>query len=721
MNKVDRRTFLTSAVKAAGAAATINALPSSIARALAIPANVRTGTIQDVEHIVVLMQENRSFLNYFGAMSGVRGFGDRLGIPLQSGQSVWSQSDGTRIIKPFHLDSATVNALRVAGNPHSYMDAQDAWGQGMSGFWPKWKSERSMGYYRREDIAFQYALAEAFTACDNYHCSITGGTDPNRIVFMSGSNYDPATREAGQNSTAANAEINNLRCSVGGALPTPGYAYSGSAFTWKTWIEQLQEKGVSWRLYQDPNNNWNGLMHGGLAFKSFRDSRPGDPLYDNGMSLWTIDQLAQHVAGETLPQVSMILPTPAQSEHPGGPSSPLEGAAFIEQILNALTSNPKVWSKTIFFVFYDENDGFFDHLPPPAVPSLDANGNPIGKSTVDVTGEYLDTQGNPSLNGQNSSGVVMNVRPWGLGPRLPVYCVSPWSKGGWVCSETFDHTSFGRFLERRFGVQMPAVSPWHRAISGDLTSIFDFETPNDPKLPTLPDTSNYKAVIADQLKKPAAHAPATPAALFQEPGMKYSRALPYEIHVDSAVDASSGNLTFKFRNTGRKGVVFHVYDRLHLDRIPRRYTVEAGKSLNDDWDTRTWDAGKYDLAIYGPNGFVRMFKGSTMAGGSAALPEVTLSYDVSRREIVFTARNDGKRDVKLTVTANAYRTGGATTLNVPRPHVVEHRVSVEHSGNWYDYTVSDASSGFERRFAGRMETGRPSVTDPAMATELNQQ
>jgi phospholipase C len=197
MTRLSRRNFLSSAVKTAGAAAALTVLPPSIARALAIPAAVNTRTVQDIQHIVVLMQENRSMDHYFGAMRGVRGFGDRFPVPVPSGKSVWFQSNGAREITPFHLDSATVNALRVSGTPHSFMDAQDAWNQGRFGFWPKYKTDRSMGYYRREDIPFQYALAEAFTLCDAYHCSTTGGTDPNRIVFMSGSNYNPAVRQAG--------------------------------------------------------------------------------------------------------------------------------------------------------------------------------------------------------------------------------------------------------------------------------------------------------------------------------------------------------------------------------------------------------------------------------------------------------------------------------------------------------------------------------------------
>src|ERR1700748_341646 len=186
----DRRSFL----QLLTAGALSGAFPASIARALQIPANNRTGSIADVEHIVIVMQENRSFDHYFGTLRGVRGFNDRHPIPMAGGRSVWQQSNGARVVSPFHLDSATTSALKIQSTPHTFPDAQAAWNQGRFGSWPKIKSDVSMGYYRREDIPFQYALAEAFTICDAHHCSITTGTDPNRVMFWSGSNHDPAMR-----------------------------------------------------------------------------------------------------------------------------------------------------------------------------------------------------------------------------------------------------------------------------------------------------------------------------------------------------------------------------------------------------------------------------------------------------------------------------------------------------------------------------------------------
>ena len=167
-----------------------------IARALAIPANNRTGTIADVGHVVILTQENRSFDHYFGTMPGVRGFGDRFTIPLPGGRSVWEQSNGTRIVMPYHLDGSTGNAQRVDGTPHTWDDAQAAWDDGRMAQWPLHKRDHSMGYYRQAEVAFQHALADAFTLCDAYHCSLQAGTNPNRLFLWSGSNGPTAANVA---------------------------------------------------------------------------------------------------------------------------------------------------------------------------------------------------------------------------------------------------------------------------------------------------------------------------------------------------------------------------------------------------------------------------------------------------------------------------------------------------------------------------------------------
>jgi phospholipase C len=133
------------------------------------------------------MQENRSFDHYFGTLPGVRGFADRLTIPQPSGANVWQQSDGSRTVLPFYLDSTKGNAL-LAGGAHSWTDAHSAWDNGRMTQWPKYKGDVSMGYLQSADLPFHFALANAFTICDAYHCSLHGGTNSNRIFMWTGTN-----------------------------------------------------------------------------------------------------------------------------------------------------------------------------------------------------------------------------------------------------------------------------------------------------------------------------------------------------------------------------------------------------------------------------------------------------------------------------------------------------------------------------------------------------
>jgi phospholipase C len=733
-----RRQFFRASAKTAGALSAMALLPASIQRALAIPAAVDSGTIQDIKHVVILMQENRSFDHYFGTMRGVRGFGDRFPIPLASGKPVYFQPDpnGGQDIQPFRRDSRISNALIGSGTPHNFPDQQAAWNQGKMDRWIQFKNQATMGFYMREDIPFQFALADAFTLCDGYHCSILTGTDPNRIVFWSGSNFNPELRKQGINSTDTDSEPVNSRCwpnpsnwvagraqqadGSGQVDPVSGaynYKYTNNAFKWDTLPDLLERAGVSWHIYQNMNNNWTGAMHGCLAFQSFRTAQPGSPIYEHGLAggpekddgaVNFLAQLKQDVANGTLPQVSWVLPTQALAEHPGSSEGVAGAADFIADVLDALTSNPEVWSKTALFVTFDENDGFFDHLAMPAVPSYDANGVLMGKSTVPLDGEYFDASVGNYLKAEDTTSG--KTRPWGLSSRVPMYVVSPWSKGGWVNSQVFDHTSVGRFLEQRFGITVDAISPWHRAVCGDLTSCFDFVSPNDPTVPKLPDTSNFAAINAAQKllpTSPVTQAPATPQPLFQETGTRLSRALPYELHTSARV-GQDGAVELLFSNTGDAGAVFHVYDKRHLDLIPRRYTVEPGKTLSD-----TWSGGDYELWVYSSNGFVRTFSGNTQRGASL---EVQVCYEPAGGTLYVKLANRGTAALQATLQANAYRSDGPWTLAVEPGAVAEHHWSLADSGNWYDFTV--AAEGFERRFAGRMENGRHGVSDPAMALHL---
>ncbi len=721
MSKLPRRKFIKMSAGAGVAALWMPLLQ----KALAVKAYNATHSINDVQHIVILMQENRSFDHYFGAMRGVRGFGDRFPIPLESGKRMFHQSDGKKIITPYRANGKKTNAALINGTPHDFQDTQAAWNQGKYGFWPMFKTPYSMTYYTREEIPFQYAMAESFTISDAYHCSIATGTDPNRIMFWSGSNFNPEKRAAGINCTDEDSEPVNLRCWIDGKMPDPGYTYRGNAFTWPTIPDVLQEAGISWRIYQDPNDNWTGAMHGCLAFESFRNAKKGSPIYENGMRYWSIADLANDVKNKTLPQVSWILPSKDNSEHPGAPSSPYRASDFTHHVLAAITSNPEVWSKTVFFLTFDENDGLFDHLSAPAVPSYNIDGSLAGKSTMNLDGMYfhndkgtskfpynLGKPGNQRIYQDKRDTISGNIRPWGLGPRVPMYIISPWSKGGWVHSEVADHTSVAQFIEKRFGVIVPAISPWHRAISSDLTSAFDFENPNDPKFPSMPDTSNFELMDEKSKLLPKTTAPKKPSKLFQEKGTRFSRALTYRLHCTMKYLKNEKQVQLLFENKGRKGAVYQVYNLNRLDMIPRRYTIEAGKSLTDEWKVDE-DNGAYNLEVYGPNGYFHKFSGNINKNE----PIISLEYDFDKGGISFIIYNNTTEVLKTSISSTFYEKKKKETFLIEPGENIKNTHLLERSGNWYDYTVK-TKTGFLHRFAGRVETGKHSVSDPAMATEL---
>ncbi|HRO46897.1 phosphocholine-specific phospholipase C [Agriterribacter sp.] len=724
MPNLNRRKF----IKMSATAGTAAVWSTWLQKVLAVEAHNASRSIRDVQHIVILMQENRSFDHYFGTMKGVRGFGDRFPIPLESGERAFFQSNGKKIIPPYHASKKKSNAALINGTPHDFPDMQAAWNQGKYGHWPLFKTPYSMAYYTREEIPFQYALAESFTICDAHHCSVATGTDPNRIVFWSGSNFNPDKRAAGINCTDEDSEPVNLRCWVNNKMPDPGYTYRGNAFQWSTIPDVLEKAGISWRIYQNPNDNWSGAMHGCLAFESFRSAKPGSAIYEKGMRHWTIQKLAEDVKNNTLPQVSWVLPAQIDSEHPGAPSSPYRGADFTHAILSALTANPEVWSKTVFFLTFDENDGLFDHLPAPAVPSYNADSTMAGKSTLDLAGMYFHNDKgtsefpNPYFASEMSKGgpvrtrtyqdkrdtISGNIRPWGLGPRVPLYIISPWSKGGWVDSQVADHTSVGQFIEKRFGVTIPAISPWHRAVCSDLLSAFDFETPNDPVFPPMPETANHAALDEASKLLPKAVAPETPSPLYQEKGTRYSRALPYRLYTHLQLLQQEQKIRLLFENDGKAGAVYHVYDLKHLDRIPRRYTVEAGKSLTDEWNVAE-DNAAYDLEVYGTNGYFHKFSGNI----TAAEPEIKLKYNHRKGGIAVSLHNPHSVAIPVSMVSNAYGYNVPAAFELAPGKTRRIQWLLANSGNWYDFSIQ-SGNGFLHRFAGRVETEKHSISDPAM-------
>ncbi|MFE4176174.1 phosphocholine-specific phospholipase C [Streptomyces sp. NPDC056909] len=716
MPELNRRRFL----QIAGATAGFSALSESIARAGSIPAGRRSGTIQDVDHIVVLMQENRSFDHYFGSLKGVRGFGDPRPVTPVDGRSVWHQSDGTKDVLPYHPDAEDLGMQFIAGLDHDWAGGHQAWNQGRYDQWIPAKSPGTMAYLKREDIPFHYALADAFTVCDAYHCSFIGATDPNRYYMWTG--------HTGNDGKGGGPVLGNDELGYG----------------WTTYPERLEEAGVSWKIYQDTGDGldaaggwgWIDDAYRGnygdnslLYFDNYRNAKPGDALYEkartgtnakNGDGFFDI--LKADVKAGKLPKISWIAAPEAFSEHPNWPAN--YGAWYISRVLDALTSNPEVWSRTALFITYDENDGYFDHVVPPYPPASAAQ----GASTVDTSLDHFPG------DSRHAAG------PYGLGQRVPMLVVSPWSTGGYVCSEVFDHTSIIRFMERRFGVREPNISPWRRAVCGDLTSAFDFGL-KDTRPASLPDTDAYEP--ADHERHPS-YRPTPPdrAALpKQEKGSRPARPLPYAPFADGSSTPSTGRFTLTLSGGASAGASFTVTSANRADG-PWTYSTGAGQRLSDTWNT-AYSNGVYDLSVFGPNGFLRTFQGS----GTAAGPEVTARHEAhegrgehgshgeheghgghgghgSRRgpgkdsgaaRVVLTLTNATRTDRRLTIT-DAYG-GKSVTVKVPAGGQVVHPVELRGDKRWYDLTVvSDKDKGFLRRLAGHVENGAPGVSDPAIIT-----
>src|SRR5690625_2557850 len=598
-----RREFLKKASLFAGGSAMSGAVPTSILKALSINPEIGS-TYLDAEHVVILMQENRSFDHCFGTLRGVRGFNDPRPITLPDKNLVWLQSnDKNETFTPFRFDLKDSKATWMGDVPHSRSSQVDANHDGKYDRWIEAKRSRhqqyrdlplTMGYYTREDLPFNYAMADAFTVCDQNFCSAMTSTWPNRLYLWGGT-----LRE--EKNDQAKAYIRNN-------IPY------GEA-RWKTFPETLEDNNISWRVYQNDlsaGGGFKGEQRSWLAnfgcnpleflsqynvrfskryVQSLRDraaklpeeiaslssrldalnpdeeeygkiekdiakkqevlantkkeldqwsSESFDKLSEYQKSLYNrafttnsddpdyhnletirytengeeremlapkgdvLHQFRKDVEEGQLPTVSWLVPSQNLSDHP---SSPWYGAWYVSEVLDILTKNPEVWKKTIFILTYDENDGYFDHVPPFTAPEP---GNfQSGRCTDNIHTEvdYVTQASVDKLKGDAKNPKLAG--PIGLGFRVPFVVASPWTRGGWVNSQIFDHTSVLQFLEnflsKKKGTSIieQNISPWRRAICGDLTSIFRPYNGEKVKLPTPVDKKPFvESIFNAQFKKP---------------------------------------------------------------------------------------------------------------------------------------------------------------------------------------------------------------------------
>jgi phospholipase C len=680
MTGVSRRTLITSGAAVAGAIAAGSMVPGAAeaattgSQSAGTSAGHQHNSIKDVKHVVILMQENRSFDHYYGTLADVRGFADKQALAYPDGTNIFAQPDPNRANKtllPFRMDTTQYDAQEAGDLDHSWGGTHAAWNAGAWNRWVTTKGEETMGYFTRADIPWQYALADAYTICDGYFCSIQGPTTPNRLFLWTGTN-DPS-------GTAGGPAISN----PDDYLPV---------YNWTTYPERLQQAGVSWQVYANTEigeGDWLGDYGDNplWLFQSYHDAQAStDPgvheLADRGsVTPWqpdagqghAVDHLLERFiadcAAGTLPTVSWIVSSYRYSEHPQ--ARPVDGAAYTEGVLKALWQNPELWESTVVLIDFDENDGFFDHVLPP----FPAPG---------TAGEYVDGL------------------PVGLGPRVPMMVVSPWSHGGWINSQVFDHTSVIRFLEKVTGVQEPNISAWRRSICGDLTSCFDFTSFN-PHVPNLPDITALVAAADAQESLPRlpAPSPGTQPGPTQEPGARKHRSLPYQPGGNIAIDRATGIVTITVTNGGSAAISANVFANNVQPLTASAVVAKRGTDGHYVFDT-TATAGAYDVSVHGPNGFLRGFAGSVIPSATHDVAVPTVTAEIAGQTLRIKAGNTGKSSVRFTLTSNDYVHRTRTEHVAGGGHT---EVSWASHDGWYDVTVTASSpAGFSYRFAGRIES-----------------
>ena len=775
-----RRDFLKKATVLAATTGVTNVLPTSILKAASINADKGT-TFYDAEHIVFLMQENRSFDHIFGSLKGVRGFNNPRAKTLPDGNKVWIQKgkDG-KAFAPFHMDINETKITWQGGLPHSWSDQSKARNDGKYDKWIPEKTPLCMGYFNRKDVPFYYALADAFTVFDHYFCSSLTGTTPNRLFYWTG-NVRP--------------EPNNKSIPV--VSNSQAESRNHTYVDWKTVPEVLEDHDISWKIYQ--NELWSAKLEGKTDYwlGNYGDNaieyvkrhhvklsayfrKNGDNTVKPALSaeevLAKYNQLSQReknlidkafttnigsedylklesftfknnegidqtveipkedlfyqfrkdVENGQLPTVSWLVAPESFSDHT---SSPFYGTWYVSQALDILTQNPEVWKKTIFILNYDENDGYFDHLAPFVVPG----GNTAGKVSNDI---------------QVASDFAAKEKwPIGLGYRVPMIVASPWSKGGFVNSEITDHTSTLMFLEKFLSkktnkkIHFDTISSWRRKICGNLTN--SFKKFNGEQYP-LPDFEKKNEVITQIQKaknKPKLEAPILSEMeigninktailqtnFHQEKGTRPSCPLYYKLHANAVVDKNNKKLHLSFsveEFKECKGAPFNMYTATsyaHDSGKAWAYAVSAGDTLQDTLDISKFENEIYNLVIDGPNGFQRKMSGSLQE------PILEIQLKNSRKKLfsndhqnslTLTINNTEAEPVHLQLTDNAYNKN-VQQIVVDGNKSKSIKIECSASSGWYDFSVQiDNNKTFLRRYSGHIENGIESITDPYMGGAL---
>ena len=333
--------------------------------------------------------------------------------------------------------------------------------------------------------------------------------------------------------------------------------------------------------------------------------------------------------------------------------------------------------------------------------------------------------------------------PIGMGFRVPTIVASPWTRGGWVNSQLFDHTSTIQFLEQfvqaKFGktVQEENISAWRRTAAGDLTSCFRAHDMNEPKLSYVNRDQHIETIVAARDKGlPTGYKsltkthmaaitadPRTASAIsHQEPGTRPACSLPYELYAHGAISADGSRFELELTAANKvfgsrsAGAPFNVYLR-NLKQQPgiraATYTVKAGDTLTPTFSLEQFDGGHFEIEVLAPNGFYRRFSGTASDSPVVVLTALEERNGSRTSELAIHLHNPTKTPQTINVADNSY--DAAVIAKTVAPGATETiLLSLESSHNWYDFTVQQANSKAVAQFAGRVETGAPGRTDPLM-------
>jgi phospholipase C len=638
-----------------------------------------SGTIADVKHVVILMQENRSFDHYFGTLRGVRGFGDKQILTYPNGTSIFQQPDKARgdlgYLLPYNLTDQVDSDL-----DHSWVGDHEARNGALWNNWVPAKTEETMGYFTRDEIPFQYAVADAFTICDGYHQAIMAPTSPNRMYFWTGTS-------SGRTSNPGDYAV-HFGPDAGTAEVT-------------TYPELLQKAGISWQVYTNDqvgdsgsypdyflgdygdNPLWfyqqynsTNSRNGGTGALAVRgavtpwQTGAGAPPMSKTHAAYVLSTFIKDVKSSKLPQVSWIVAPAGYCEHPS--YTPDYGAHYVNTVLQTLFSNPDLWNTTALFITYDEHDGFFDHRLPPY-------------PEASVTDEYISGW------------------PIGPGTRVPMLICSPWTRGGYVDSNVYDHTSMLQFLAAWTGVKPANVTPWRASVTGDLTPAFDFGHPDfsiPANIPTLDQTWALTQLTGGSTTPPAEGAQQMP---IQERGTRPHRPTLHQPHADVTVDRTTSQVTAALTNVGPVGVSFAIYPDAYLPFASTPVTVLQSSPGSYVWDA-TLTGGKYAFSVYGPDGFLTSFAGEIVPAGRNVdpVPVVTASLQSGPAATVeLTLANEGQEEILYTLTPNDYEARTQTVaVTLGSPKTISWPTD---QYGYYDVVITtNTGDSFRRRYAGRI-------------------